>query len=383
MKKNYFIPTLLVLALFSVGISYVVSETNMEIYSYGLNSKKGIEKFSNDIQFTNYSCSFPTAISDDPVMRSIRGTLFGVEPTYVPGDLVAIPASYKNVPFEMNAREVALQPLMDMISAAREQGLLIGVNSAFRSFERQKSIFENPLNHSEDQEFDRAARPGFSEHQLGTAIDLSAPPRSSSSQIAATYAWLDQNAHNYGFVLSYPKGAEEITGFRYEPWHHRYVGPELAKHFFENQSLFNETLEAFMDHPFVEGESARHSFTGEEILVQLQNESQTKNIIHENFINNVLSEDELNLLLKDSRDKGSVIISRDSGPLIFSVILNDFEIQNRKYDRYQMQGNGPSGKRIFVDQLLLPEFDAQLVVAYGGRLDQSDVLQGHILSNCR
>lgn len=383
MNKNYFIPTLILLALFSVVISYFVSVVNREVYLYGLSAKQNIDVFSHRIQFSNYECSFPTDISDDPIMRSIRGTLFGIDPTYVPDNLIAVPAQYKNTINTIQVRSEMIEPLTMMIAAGRQAGFLLGINSGYRDFERQRRIFENPLNNSDGQEFDRAARPGFSEHQLGTAVDLSAPQYANQAQIQATYNWLYNNAHLFGFVLSYPRGAEEITGFQYEPWHHRYVGPELASVIHTNQSLFNETQEAFMDHPFFENESTRHSFTGEEIFVQLRMREDTKDIINEGFIDSVLSVAEIDQLLRESKDKGSVILPRDDGPLIFSVILNEIEVQGRTYTRYQLQGNGAQGERIFLDEVGLPQFDAKLLFAYSGRLDQSDILQKHVLENCR
>ncbi|MEK7105779.1 MAG: M15 family metallopeptidase, partial [Patescibacteria group bacterium] len=77
------------------------------------------------------------------------------------------------------------------------------------------------------------AKPGHSEHQLGIAVDFTSP---SIGNVSATgkfgdtleSKWLEENASKYGFILSYPKGKEEITGYLYEPWHYRYVGIEHA-----------------------------------------------------------------------------------------------------------------------------------------------------------
>jgi hypothetical protein len=112
-------------------------------------------------------------------------------------------------------QETISQPLLELIAAAQAEKQILRVDSGFRSYAAQARLFEAM------KEPGRAARPGHSEHQLGTAVDLRL---GSSSAIA----WLAANAHRYGFVLSYPPGKQRVTGYRPEPWHVRHVGMELA-----------------------------------------------------------------------------------------------------------------------------------------------------------
>ena len=82
------------------------------------------------------------------------------------------------------------------------------------------------------------AVPGTSEHQLGIAVDINADKTKSTND--EVYTWLAKNAHNYGFILRYPLGKEDITGSEYEPWHYRYVGTEAAEEIFNNHICLEE-----------------------------------------------------------------------------------------------------------------------------------------------
>ncbi|MBA3452795.1 MAG: M15 family metallopeptidase [Deltaproteobacteria bacterium] len=107
------------------------------------------------------------------------------------------------------------EPLGALVRAAHTAGHKLRIESAFRSYDDQVRLYR------QIKQVGRAARPGHSEHQLGTAIDFRLPT-------SASIAWLAQNAPDHGFVLSYPDGKQRITGYRPEPWHVRHVGPQLA-----------------------------------------------------------------------------------------------------------------------------------------------------------
>jgi D-alanyl-D-alanine carboxypeptidase len=106
--------------------------------------------------------------------------------------------------------------LEQWLRAARAAGYSVEVSSAHRSYDEQLATF------MQAEEIGRAARPGHSEHQLGTAVDL-------RYQGAAAEAWLAETSHRFGFVQSYPVGKERVTGYRAEPWHFRFVGVSLAQ----------------------------------------------------------------------------------------------------------------------------------------------------------
>jgi LAS superfamily LD-carboxypeptidase LdcB len=130
-------------------------------------------------------------------------------------------------------RKVVMEDLKTMFSDAQKDGIIFSVLSAYRSYDLQAVTYNNWVKSIGQYEADRAsARPGHSEHQLGTTIDFTSTEVKNgiSNTFINTKAgkWLHENAYKYGFVMSYPLGSEVITGYKFEPWHYRYVGKELA-----------------------------------------------------------------------------------------------------------------------------------------------------------
>ena len=130
-------------------------------------------------------------------------------------------------------RAEATGALSRMLSAAAEDGHDIRVRSAYRSYAEQERTFAYWVSVLGEAEARRvSAEAGHSEHQLGTTADLTTADvgydLSEAFGDAPAGRWLADNAHIYGFALSYPAGAEAVTGYAYEPWHFRYVSPEHA-----------------------------------------------------------------------------------------------------------------------------------------------------------
>ena len=129
----------------------------------------------------------------------------------------------------------SVQPaLRDLVAAARAAGHNVRVASGYRSYKEQAKLFRTM------KQIGRAARPGHSEHQLGTAIDLRLPT-------TAAIDWLAENAAAHGFALSYPEGKQRITGYRPEPWHVRYVGRSVAEEVRKNRWTLEELFRARPD----------------------------------------------------------------------------------------------------------------------------------------
>lgn len=129
-------------------------------------------------------------------------------------------------------RQAVVTDLTKLIESARSAGLKLTVISSYRSYQTQKQLFAAyAQRYGEQQANAFSARPGYSEHQLGTTIDFGAGKQTDLSKAFASEregVWLLENAYKFGFVLSYPQGSEESTGYIYEPWHYRYVGRDLA-----------------------------------------------------------------------------------------------------------------------------------------------------------
>ena len=160
--------------------------------------------------------------------------------TYVDGVLVvnktySLPASYG---------PGGLTPECDaaydrMKAAAASEGLSLYISSGFRSYDTQDVIYNRYVANDGKANADRySARPGHSEHQTGLAIDLNGV--SDSFGNTAEGKWVAAHAHEYGFILRYPKGKEAQTGYMYEPWHIRYVGVKAATAIFESGLCLEE-----------------------------------------------------------------------------------------------------------------------------------------------
>ena len=113
-------------------------------------------------------------------------------------------------------------------SAASYAGYNLWITSGFRSYWDQQTLYNNYVWRDGQAAADRySARAGHSEHQSGLAIDVNYAGQAFVGTPEA--AWLAANCADYGFIIRYPDGKENITGFKYEPWHIRYVGTDLAK----------------------------------------------------------------------------------------------------------------------------------------------------------
>ena len=167
---------------------------------------------------------------------------YGLSRDFQPAGLVGLSGYLPNdvtLGYPTELRRIVVNPLVNMIAAMQAEGMQPVVISGYRSYSAQAIAREKWLEKEPERADILSAPPGFSEHQLGTVVDFGSP------ELAAivgqediefhTYfyktsegAWLLQHAHEYGFTLSYPREATEITGFFYEPWHYRYVGVEMA-----------------------------------------------------------------------------------------------------------------------------------------------------------
>jgi len=168
---------------------------------------------------------------------------------YVPEDMVEIfePSGSKIDPTYVNRlhKEVYIQ-FKKMQAYAKELGYEIFVDSSYRSYEYQEKVFESTaLEKGLDHAIKFVAPPGGSEHQTGLAFDVifrrNGEMIEEQLETDPEIKWMTENAYKYGFILRYPKGKEDITGFGFEPWHFRYVGLDLAFEIHEN----NQTLEEY------------------------------------------------------------------------------------------------------------------------------------------
>ena len=150
--------------------------------------------------------------------------------SYAPKDLVSLK---KNSLFDLNKagmkiRAEAYSALNEMAQAALNEGIRLLVSSAYRSYSYQENLFNYWVSVDGLEEAEReSSRPGTSQHQLGTAVDFG----SISDDFDKTQMgqWIYKNAADYGWSLSFPKGYEDVTGYRWECWHFRYIGKNACR----------------------------------------------------------------------------------------------------------------------------------------------------------
>ena len=194
---------------------------------------------------TQYSTTDPTSLW--VVVNKVRP----LQPlTYVPNDLVT-PKLPLRVPGSetMSLRLTTAQALEQLYTAAKQVGLSLMLSSGYRSYAYQANLHSGYVKTIGQAEADQlSARPGYSEHQTGLAVDIE--PLSRNCELNVCFAntpegkWLTANAYSYGFIIRYPADKVAITGYQYEPWHIRFIGIPLAS---EMHKQGVETLEEFFD----------------------------------------------------------------------------------------------------------------------------------------
>lgn len=144
-------------------------------------------------------------------------------------------------------RAEAAQAARTMMDAAKAEGVTLTVSSAYRSYAVQQQTYQHWVSVNGQKVADQlSARPGYSEHQTGLAIDFSSPE---GCRLEECYEdtragrWLAKNAQNYGFILRFPKGQQTVTGYLFEPWHYRYLGKDLTARYVASGA---NTLEEFL-----------------------------------------------------------------------------------------------------------------------------------------
>lgn len=185
-------------------------------------------------------------VEGDMILTHVNKT-YTLPSWYVPPNLVNLGDYVRTIGSETLRSEV-IQHLKSFVADAENAcGCQIAVLSAYRSYQTQILAYGYWAAKVGQQNADLgSARPGHSEHQLGTTVDLTSS--TIGYQLTRDFGytcegiWLEANAHNYGFVLSYPKGKNTITGYFWEPWHFRWVGKEVATEIHQLKITLEEYL---------------------------------------------------------------------------------------------------------------------------------------------
>ena len=163
-----------------------------------------------------------------------------LEENYEPNNLETISKRFALEGMEMVSE--AKDAFEDMAKAAEKEDLSIIAMSCYRSYDYQVKIYNQYVKKDGQTKVDTySGRPGHSEHQTGLAVDVyNGKVNYTKFEETKEFEWMQKHAHEYGFILRFPKDKEEETGYMYESWHYRYVGKSIAKYIKENNISFEE-----------------------------------------------------------------------------------------------------------------------------------------------
>lgn len=200
-----------------------VAEVNGSVATTQTETQNNNTSTDNNSQNTSSSDSSDSAVTSKGYkIEVIDGA------TYIEGILIAnktypLPATYNPGDLTSEVKEA----FSKMQKVAASEGLNIYISSGFRSYERQVTVYNSYVQKDGKELADTySSRPGYSEHQTGLCFDLNSIDDSFGN--TAESAWVDKHAHEYGFIVRFPKGKDSATGYQYEPWHLRYVGVDMA-----------------------------------------------------------------------------------------------------------------------------------------------------------
>lgn len=259
MKKRVLLTGIILFLAVAAGIVVVrfrkpqhTSQTNnSDTYEYYYNNEDEEEEDSllpenlDSILADNKTVPLDTIPSSTTVLVNRKYLL---PSTYIPKNLVVpnVDFSFSYVNDKRKMRKVAATALEKLFAAAEKKGIKLYGVSGYRSYARQKEIYDRNVAVRGKTATDAvSAMPGSSEHQTGLTIDVSS--QSVSYRLDQSFGdtkegkWLAKHCHEYGFIIRYPYGKEKITGYSYEPWHIRYVGTTVASYLYKN----NLTLEEY------------------------------------------------------------------------------------------------------------------------------------------
>ncbi len=230
-----------------INEKYYIKEYFEEYYNY-INEEK-IDNISDAITIinTNIDEYYYEYILDSDLSKNelvLVNKYYSLDENYTP-ELITISTKYSwGTEGSQKTTQKTYDAFLDMWNAAySEEEIYLMVNSSYRSYDEQDSVYTEYKNDRGEKYADGiAARAGHSEHQTGLALDIFSLTDSSQGTLAdsPTYAWLKDNCYKYGFILRYPEDKEDITGYNFESWHYRYVGIDVATYIYENDITFDE-----------------------------------------------------------------------------------------------------------------------------------------------
>ena len=196
-----------------------------------VNANLDKEYYSNDLILTDEESNKTDAIVNK---------YYQLEEDFEPNNLTPIDSKYARNDSQLLQKE-ATEAFNQMCSDAKLENISLYSGSAYRSYEYQNTIYNDYIKKDGLTAAETySARPGYSEHQLGLAVDIMNGNWSYVSKEDIEYSWLQANSYKYGFILRYPENKEYITGYMFEPWHYRYLGKKLATKVYNSGLTYDE-----------------------------------------------------------------------------------------------------------------------------------------------
>ena len=250
-RKNLFNTLLISVIIFLVfyivkigGISLMSKVNDNKTIKTTLIKQKFTSKTTKEITITSpktttITTTIKTTTSTNPIVNN--NSIKYVDGVLIVNKTYSLPSNY--VPTNTYKDASGVNYCSNCLDA-KALGLNIWIQSGYRSYSLQESLYNKYVNRDGKEAADTySARPGHSEHQTGLAFDLNSI--SDDFQYTNEGIWINNNCYKYGFILRYPKGKEHITGYKYESWHLRYVGEELSTKLYNNGDWI--TLEEYFN----------------------------------------------------------------------------------------------------------------------------------------
>ena len=226
---------------------YYINKNVARYLDYGNNHKissKEIVSIVNSNSDKDYYSDVKIASLDDDNLILVN-KFYHLPDGYEPKDLVTLSSKY-NKGTNSKMRKEAADAFMKMVDAALLDNIILKNASAYRSYDYQVNLYNSYSERDGKENADiYSARPGYSEHQTGLCTDVNTIDSSFHDTNEAK--WLLKNSYKYGFIIRFPKDKEKITGYKYEPWHYRYVGKKAAKIIYKNDLTLEEYYAYFVN----------------------------------------------------------------------------------------------------------------------------------------
>ncbi len=220
--------------------------SNLNLYLKYKEEKDNIRDLVEYVNTHAYAKPYEKRIYAEPDKYGTKvlvNKYFYLGENYIPDDLVELTSEqgYGSL------RKKAYDAYVKMFEDAKSEGINFYATSSYRSYDTQVKIYNRYLTIDSQEEVDiYSARPGFSDHQTGYTVDILKQGYDFDNFYTTDESkWLATNAYKYGFILRYPEGKEEATGYEYEPWHYRYVG-DIAEDVYKSGISYDEYFEKYI-----------------------------------------------------------------------------------------------------------------------------------------